>query len=102
MKIYRHEIEYRTGRVKTSEFEVEEKPKTYKLLEPSYITSIRKSQMGVLDYGHMYTTTPDPRPFLLALVAKKEENLAYYSGLVKTLQEELERAKRLLAEVNCT
>lgn len=102
MKIYRHEFDYRAKRVKTTEFEVEEKPKSYKFLEPSYISSIRKSQMGVIDYDRMYTTTPNPRGFLLARIAKKEESLAYYSGIVENLQKDIDWTKIILAEMKTT
>ena len=99
MKIYRHEINYYADKVRTREFEVEEKPKTYKFLEPAYITSIRKSQIGTLDYNSMYTLTPDPRPFLLTLIASKEQNAMNYYRFANDAQEKADKIKRLLAEV---
>lgn len=91
MKLYKHEYHEYKKQIITTEFEVEEKPKTYIAADRKdrfFDIRIRKDEINKLSgtfSNRMFTLTPDPTMFIDALIEKSERN-------INSLKDRLERA----------
>lgn len=81
MKLYKHVYNTKT-KIDTIEFEVTESPKLYTVVDKNIIHSVWEKKIKKEDVGvfrgtslfsyNMITTTPDPTPFIKALINREE------------------------------
>lgn len=96
MKIYSQSMNYSRNEVETREIEVKETPKLYKRLDNFGI--IKKSDVGILKYGYMYSLSPNPCCFLKTLIATEERTISAYEEVLNRHKEDVENLRKLLAE----
>lgn len=81
MKIYRHTFNEFRNEIETVEIEVEEKPKTYVVVNRQidvWESRLSKDDIGVFNnrLNHkMFTLTPERKPYIKALIANKEDSI---------------------------
>lgn len=106
MKLYKHTFNA-NAKVETIEFEVTETPKLYTVVDKDIIHSVWEKKIKKEDIGvfrgtslfsyNMITTTPDPTPFIKALI-NREENYEKY--LKSEIESSVHRKTQLLKLLN--
>lgn len=97
MKVYKFEIDFK-GDLVTREFEVKETPKTYKTNNVYYPTVIKKSEIGILTYGRMYSLSPNPVLYLKEMIEGNEEDIERHEEMIARSKKRIEHLRTLLAE----
>lgn len=99
MKMYKFFYNQWSKEIETTEFEVEEKEKTYKVSNPTrdiWQSRIRKDDIGKL-YGSnncMFSLSPDPSEYISRLIELEgrkikslEHSMKYHGEILKNLRE---------------
>lgn len=88
-------------KIKVDEFEVEEKPKTYKVVDRNnsvYESMIRKDELDTINrfYGNkMFSLLPNKSAYIKKLIDRTEGKLVIAKSEVESLSERKEELSRL-------
>lgn len=85
-------------KIKVDEFEAEEKPKTYKIVNGIYESMIRKDELDTINsfYGNkMFSLSPNKSAYIKKLIDRTEGKLVIAKSEVESLSERKEVLSRL-------
>ena len=100
MILYQHTYNAHKKTITTIEIEVEEKPKTYKVIKHD-INVCRNELMYFIDYM-MVTLTPDTSEFINALIKRYEDKIRKHEEQIREAEVNLRSIKRFNEDKSCS
>lgn len=103
MKIYKFEIPYLCNKIKITEIEAEEKPKSYVLnTKACWESRVLKSEIDVLNTSFgckMFSLSPDATDFVKSVIEKQERAIENTKSTLENQMKRKEDLEKILNDI---